>query len=255
MKSFFKQGLFFAIVIAFTACGGNYTYFLNTNNANGLEVGDPVYRQGVAIGEVEDVHFEGDEVQIEIAIEEPMYEGQYFSIRNTVSGHELDLAKPGKDANALAKDAVVRNDYFNGDLLEGLGEALGNSLGNTLGREGEELERSLEKLANRMEGFGENLGERISNQMERAGEGFGEAISNWAEGNEEELEELARKLERWADEHEAEFEAFGEEMEAWEEEFEGDADDFVKEMSHISDKHKVGSNAWKREVKELMRNQ
>ena len=237
MKSFFKQGLFFAIVIAFTACGGNYTYFLNTNNANGLEVGDPVYRQGVAIGEVEDVHFEGDEVQIEIAIEEPMYEGQYFSIRNTVSGHELDLAKPGKDANALAKDAVVRNDYFNGDLLEGLGEALGNSLGNTLGREGEELERSLEKLANRMEGFGENLGERISNQMERAGEGFGEAISNWAEGNE------------------AEFEAFGEEMEAWEEEFEGDADDFVKEMSHISDKHKVGSNAWKREVKELMRNQ
>ena len=200
---------------------------------------------------MEDVRFEGDEVQIEIAIDEPMYEGQHFNIRNNTNGRQLALARPGRDANALAKGAVVSDNYFNDDLME----ALGNSLENTLGRGGEELERSLEELARNMEGIGEGLGERIANRLENAGEGFSEAISNWAEEHEEELEEMERKLQKWADEHEADFEAFDEELEAWEENFEGDIDDFVKGMRRISDKHEVGSNAWKREVKKLMNNQ
>ena len=255
MKSFFNQSLLFAVAIVFMACGGSHTYYLNTDNAHGLEAGDLVYRQGITIGEVEDVRFEGDEVQIEIAIDEPMYEGQHFNVRNNTSGQQLSLARPGRDANALAKGAVVSDDYFNNDLLEGLGEALENSLGNSFGRGGGELERSLEELANDMEGIGEGLGERIANRLENASEGFSEAIANWAQGHEEELKEMEQELQKWADEHEADFEAFDEEMEAWGENFEGDVEDFVNGMRRISDKHKVGSNAWKREVERLMNNQ
>lgn len=255
MKSFLHQSLLFAIAIVFMACGGNHTYFLNTDNARGLEAGDLVYRQGVAIGEVEDVRFKGNEVQIEIAIDEPMYEGQRFNIRNGTNGRQLALARPGRDANALAKGAVVSDDYFNDDLLEGLGDALENSLGNSFGRGGEELERSLEELARNLERTGEGLGERIANRLENAGESLSAAISGWAEEHEEELQELEQKLKKWADEHEADFEAFDEEMQAWEENFEGDIDDFVRGMRRISDKHEVGSKAWKREVRELMNNQ
>ncbi len=69
------------------------------------------------------------------------------------------------------------------------------------------------------------------------------------------LKEMEQELQKWADEHEADFEAFDEEMEAWGENFEGDVEDFVNGMRRISDKHKVGSNAWKREVERLMNNQ
>ena len=136
MKRYLNLSLFFATAIFFTACGGNSTYFLLTDDAQGLDAGDPVYRQGIMVGEVEDVRFKGDQVQIEIEIEEPLYEGQDFKIRENADGRQLSLARPGRDANALVDGAVVKDDLFNGDLLEGLedlgelGEALGNSLEN-----------------------------------------------------------------------------------------------------------------------------
>lgn len=241
---FLNFALFVAIVLVCTACGSDNTYYLMTDDAHGLEAGDPVYRQGISIGEVEDVHFEGNEVQIEINIEESLYENQDFRIRDNGDGHQLALDRPSKNASALADGAMVKDDFLGDDLLqglEGLGKGLGEigeAFGNAFERSGEDLEFSLENLANR---------------IEEAGEGFGEAMENWAEEHEEDLKAMERDFEKWANENEAEVEAWEREMEEWGENYEGDIGDLVDGFKRISQEHKIGSNAWKREVKKLMK--
>ncbi len=239
---------FFLLAILVAACTSDKTYQLLTNDARGIESGDEVYRQGIRVGEVEEVAFDGDQVKIEISIEEPLYEGQGFSIRRGEDGQQLELDRPDREANALADGAIVTDHNFGDDLLigldglghglEGLGEALGSAMENAFGRDGEKLERSLERIANRWENTGENIGE---------------AIEAWAEEHEDELEALEFKLEKWAKEHESDFEAFGEEVEAWAENFEGDMEDFVDEMERVSDKYEVGSRAWKREMRKVLK--
>lgn len=215
-----------------------------TDDAQGLEAGDPVFRQGISIGEVEDVRFEGNEVQIEISIEESLYENQDFRIRYNGDGHQLALDRPSKNASALADGAMVKDDYLGENLLqglEGLGKGLGEigeAFGNAFERTGEDLEFSLEEWAKGIEKVGEN---------------FGEAMEDWAEEHEEDLEAMERDFEKWADENEEEVEAWEREMEEWGENFEGDIDDLINDFKQISRKHKIGSDTWKREVKKMMK--
>jgi hypothetical protein len=236
--------LFVTIVLVCTACGSNNTYYLMTDDAQGLEAGDPVFRQGISIGEVEDVRFEGNEVQIEISIEESLYENQDFRIRDNGDGHQLALDRPSKNASALADGAMVKDDYLGEDILqglEGLGKGLGEigeAFGNAFERTGEDLEFSLEEWAK---------------GIEKAGEDFGEAMEDWAEEHEEDLEAMERDFEKWADENEEEVETWEREMEEWGENFEGDIDDLINDFKQISQKHKIGSDTWKREVKKMMK--
>lgn len=235
------------LAILLAACTSDKTYHLMTDDARGIEEGDEVYRQGISIGEVEEVEFDGDMVKIEISIDEPIYEGQGFNIRRDDGERQLQLDRPDSDANALADGATVVGNGISDELilgleglgkgLEGLGEGLGEAMSNLLENDGENLEESLERIANR---------------WEAAGEGLGEAIEEWANEHEDELEELEIKLERWANEHEDDFEKFGEEVEAWAEDFEGNMEDFVDEMERVSDRHEVGSRAWKREMRKVL---
>ena len=237
---YFNLFILATLAVLITACFGGSTYYLSTDDARGIEAGDKVYRQGISIGEVEDVSFDGDKVKIEISVEEPLYENQGFDIRTGADGLQLELDRPDQDANALAGGATINDRNFGEGFLqglEGLGrglEGIGEALERTFTTEGRNLEESLERIANR---------------WEDAGEEFAEAAEEWAEEHEEDFEELERKLERWENRNEADFEAFGEEVEAWAENFEGDIEDFVETMEKVSEDHEVGSRAWKREMR------
>jgi len=261
--------LLLILAIVFTACGGN-TYYLTTDDARGIEAGDPVYRQGIAVGEVEDVRFEGKHVNIEISTNEPLYEDQGFNIRSGSEGIKLELDRPNSHANELADGATISEDEFSENLLsrlEGLGEGLGMALEETLGRDGEKLEYALEKLANRFEASAEGWGKRIerwaedheeeieewAEQLEENSEEFVEAAEAWAEEHEDEFKELGRKLENWSKENEGEFKEFSDEIDAWAEDFDGNMDDFVRALERVSNDHKVGSKAWKKEMKKALR--
>ncbi|MFK8161996.1 MAG: MlaD family protein [Lewinella sp.] len=258
--------LLLVLAIAITACGGN-TYYLTTDDARGIEAGDPVYRQGIAVGEVEDVRFEGRHVNIEISTSESLYEDQGFSIRRGAEGLQMELDRPAPNANKLADGATISENAFGLDLMEGIGEGLGLALEQTIGRDGEKLEYTLEKLANRFEASAEGWGERIerwaedheedieawAEELEENSEEFAEAAEAWAEEHEDEFKELGRKLERWSEENEGEFKEFSEEVDAWAEDFDGDMDDFVQALERVSNRHKVGSTAWKREMKKALR--
>ncbi|MEM9928596.1 MAG: MlaD family protein [Bacteroidota bacterium] len=247
MMRYLNLSVLLVLATLLAACTSDKTYQLMTDDARGIEAGDEVYRQGISVGEVEAVEFAGDMVKIDITIDEPLYEGQGFEITRDGKERQLELDRPDRGANALADGATVIEGDFGRDLarsldglgegLEGLGEGLSEALSNVFEGDGENLEESLERIANR---------------WETAGEGLGEAIEEWAEEHEEELEELEVKLERWANEHEEDFEKFGEEVEAWAEDFEGNMEDFVLEMERISDRHEVGSRAWKREMRKVL---
>lgn len=264
---YFNFCLLMILAIVFTACGGK-TYYLTTNDAKGIEAGDPVYRQGIAVGEVEDVRFEGKHVNIEITTNESLYEDQGFYINSrSGDGVKLELDRPSSHANELADGAIISEDVFGNDhLLEGLGEGLGEAIERTIGRDGEKLERTIERLANRFEKSAEGWGERIerwaeeheeeieewAEELEENSEEFAEAAEAWAEEHEDEFKELGRKLENWSKENEGEFREFSDEIDAWAEDFDGDMDDFVRQLERVSNKHKVGSKAWKREMKKAL---
>ncbi|WP_020571758.1 MlaD family protein [Neolewinella persica] len=252
-----------------TACGGN-TYYLTTDDARGIEAGDPVYRQGIAVGEVEDVRFEGRHVNIEISTREALYEDQGFSIRHGAEGLQLELDRPVAGANQLADGATISEDPFGEHLLEGLeglGEGIGLALERTLGRDGEKLEYTLEKLANRFEAGAEGWGKRIerwaeeheeeieewAEALEENSEEIAESAEAWAEEHEEEFKELGRKLDRWSKENEVEFKEFSDEIDAWSEDFDGNMEDFVQALERVSNRHKVGSKAWKSEMKKALK--
>jgi hypothetical protein len=231
-----KLFLFLCLAVVFTACGGN-TYYLYTEDAYGIDAGDDVYRQGIDVGEVEEVGFDGNQVKIEISINEPLYEGQGFRIREGMEGAQLELDRPASNANALADGATLRSDFFGEGFLEGIehmGSAIGNALENAFGPNGEKLERSLEQL-------GENL--------ERKAEAWSERMENGGESQEQEFEDLERKLRIWADGHEAEFEELGREIDTWAADFDGDLEDLARVMDRVSDEHPVGSRAWKKALK------
>jgi len=261
--------LLLVLAVVITACGGN-TYYLMTDNARGIETGDPVYRQGITIGEVEDVRFEGRHVNIEISTKESLYENQGFSIRSGAGGLQLELDRPMSHANQLADGATISEGEFGGRLLDGLGElgeGLGLAIEQTIGRDGEKLEYTLEKLANRFEASAEGWGERIekwaedheedieawAEELEEKSEDFGESAEAWAEEHEEEFKALGRKLERWSKENEVDFKEFSEEIDAWAEDFDGNMEDFVQELERVSNRHKVGSNAWKKEMGKVLK--
>ncbi|MEO0732134.1 MAG: MlaD family protein [Bacteroidota bacterium] len=228
--------LLFVTAAFLTACGGN-TYHLSTTDARGLEVGDPVYRQGIAIGEVEDVAFDGDRVKITVALEEELYEDQSFSIHREDGETSVALGRPDRGANALANGSYLRQRGLEGDLFNGL-EQLGTSLEEafeeSFGPDGEKLERALE-----------NLGERL----EESAESWGEALEEWGREHEEEFAELERELLRWADENEAEYKAFERDLEDWAEDFDGEVRDVARAMERAAEDHRVGSKAWKKALR------
>ncbi len=229
-----KLSALFLLALFFTACGGS-TYYLETNDARGIEAGDDVYRQGIVVGEVEEVGFEGNQVKIEISVEEPLYEGQGFSIRGNHDAARLELDAPQTDANELAEGATLRSDGLE-VVLEGIG-SLGNSLGsaieNALGNGGIRLETRLEQLGERLERWGESM-------------------EDWGNDKEQRFEELERKLNAWAEDHEAEMEALDRDITAWSKNFEGDIEDFARIMEQVSEAHPVGSEAWKQALKEAL---
>lgn len=265
---YFNAVLFLALAVLLSACGGN-TYYLTTNDARGLTSGDEVYRQGIVVGEVENVRFEGSEVRIEISTAEPLYENQGFSISRGADGPQLELDRPGNAANPLADGASIRDNFADSDLLSGLddlGDGLSRAMENAFGRDGEKLEYSLEKLANRFEQSAEGWGKALENwakehegeieewaeQLENNSEDLEKAAEDWAKKHEREFKQLGRKLERWSQENEPEFKAFSEEIDAWAEDFDGDMNEFVRELERVSDRHKVGSDAWKQEMKQVL---
>ncbi|MEM9260741.1 MAG: MlaD family protein, partial [Bacteroidota bacterium] len=140
------------------ACGG-HTYYLKTDNAAGLEAGDPVLRQGVPIGEVEDVRFADRRVEIEIQVEEPMYEGQSFIVRRNDYGSEVELTRPRSSASELAEGATVTNS-FGMEFGEELGEALVEALALKEEALANSLEGLSERLSNSAEGWDEGIEER-----------------------------------------------------------------------------------------------
>lgn len=257
------------LAVAITACGGN-TYYLTTDDARGLEAGDPVYRQGIAVGEVEDVRFEGRQVNIEISTDESLYEEQGFVIRSDARGMHLELDRPAPHANKLADGATISEDIFGDNLLNSLedfGEGLGLALEKSIGKDGEKLEYTLDKLAKRFEAGAEGWGKRIerwaeeheeeiedwAEQLEENSDELAEAAEAWAEEHEEEFKALGRKLERWSKENEGDFREFSDEVDAWAEGFDGNMDDFVRELERVSNQHKVGSESWKKEMKKALK--
>lgn len=264
-----NASLIIMLALLFTACGGN-TYYLTTSDARGLSPGDDVYRQGIVIGEVEDVRFDGNEVRIEISTNEPLYEDQGFAIRRGADGQQVELDRPDNNANPLADGANIRDNFVGEDLLNGLddlGAGLSQALENTFGRDGEKLENSLERLARRFEQSAEGWGKALEDwaeeheadieawaeQLENDGEDLEGAAKNWAKKHDREFRELGQKLKRWSQENEPEFKAFSEEIDAWAEGFNGDMEDFVSELERVSDQHKVGSEAWKREMEKVLK--
>lgn len=260
--------LFFALAVLLSACGGN-TYYIMTNDARGLTAGAEVYRQGIVVGEVEDVRFEGREVRIEISTNEPLYEDQGFSISRGADGTKLEIDRPYDTANPLAEGATIRDNFAGADLLSGLdelGSGLGRAMENAFGRDGEKLENSLERLAQRFEQSAEGWGKALEDwaeehegeieewaeQLEGNSEDLEKVAQDWARKHEREFKALGRKLERWSKENEPEFKAFSEEIDAWAEDFDGDMNEFVRELERVSDRHKVGSEAWKQEMKQVL---
>lgn len=229
-----KLSTFFLLALLLTACGGS-TYYLETNDARGIEAGDDVYRQGIVVGEVEDVGFEGKRVKIEISVKEPLYEDQGFSIRGGHGAARLELDAPHTNANELAEGATLRSDGLE-VVLEGLGN-LGNSLGSA-------IENALGNGGNRLENRLEQLGERL--------ERWSESMEDWGHNNEQRFEELERKLNAWAADNEAEMEALDQDITAWSKNFKGDLEDFARIMERVSDAHPVGSEAWKQALKEAL---
>jgi hypothetical protein len=247
--------LLLILTTVFMACGGN-TYYLTTDDARGIEAGDPVYRQGIAVGEVEDVRFEGRHVNIEISTKEALYEDQGFNIRSGSEGVQLELDRPTSHANELADGATISEDMFGDDFLgglEGLGEGIGLALEKSLGKDGEKLEYTLERLANRFEAGAEGWGKRIerwaedheeeieewAEQLEENSEEISKTAEAWAEEHEDEFKELGRKLKNWSKENEGEFKEFSDEIDAWAEDFDGDMNDFVLESVQ-----KLGKRNW-----------
>ncbi|MBC6996460.1 MlaD family protein [Neolewinella lacunae] len=229
-----KLSTLFLLVLFFTACGGS-TYYLETTDARGIEAGDDVYRQGIVVGEVEEVGFEGNRVMIEISVQEPLYEGQGFSIRGEHATARLELDAPHSDANELAEGATLRHDGLE-VVLEGLG-SIGNSIGDAIENVFSGGGRSLETRL-------EQLGERL--------ERWGASMEDWGQNNEHRFEELERKLNAWAEDHEAEMEALDRDITAWSKNFEGDLEDFASIMEQVSEAHPVGSEAWKQALKEAL---
>ncbi|MEL7160787.1 MAG: MlaD family protein [Bacteroidota bacterium] len=229
--------VFFPLLAALlTACGGN-TYYLSTNDARGLESGDLVYRQGIAVGEVAAVAFDDNLVKITVELDEELYEDQGFSIQRQDGETSVSLSRPDRDANALANGASLRRRGLDGDLfggLEQLGTALEEAFEESFGPDGEKLERALEGLGESLEGLGDN---------------WDEALEEWGNEHEDEFADLERKLLRWADENEAEFKAFERELDEWAEDFDGDVRDVARAMERAAEEHPVGSKAWKKALR------
>lgn len=243
------------------ACGNN-TYYLKTDNAAGLEPGDPVLRQGVPIGEVEAVRFADRQVEIEIEVEEPMYEGQYFFVRRDKHGSEVELMRPKSSADELASGSTISSGTSS-DFGVALGEALGEALAlrdealeksrNGLGtRINERADNWEERIEERADNWAEGIEERAENWAERL-EALGNALEHWGEKQEDKFDDLERKLQRWADEHEDEFSDFEEKLDRWAEDFEGDLEDIAEAMDRAADKHPVGSKEWKEAVRKALK--
>jgi ElaB/YqjD/DUF883 family membrane-anchored ribosome-binding protein len=250
MRSLLNFGLLICLSFIFFACSGNKTYYLNTNDAEGIRPGADVIRQGVVIGEVTGVEFDGDMVAIEVSVEEEVYEGQRFRLGREDGETVVKFGAPNVASEALPNGGTLRERNLevnlDDDLLNDLGEVLEETLGSAFELDGEDRDQLFsERNGNRLERAFEGLGEML--------EGLGESLEEWAEEHEEDFKELEEKLEAWAEENEDEFEEFGREMEEWAEDFEGEMEDFGREMERISDKYEVGSERWKKEVRKALR--
>ncbi len=87
-----KQSILFCLLaLLLVSCTTDKTYYLTTNNAAGLATGDKVYRQGLEIGEVTEVGFVGNEVQITIETNSALFAGQNFSINRDGDRRKLSF--------------------------------------------------------------------------------------------------------------------------------------------------------------------
>ncbi|MEM9837189.1 MAG: MlaD family protein [Bacteroidota bacterium] len=218
------------LLIFAVACSGDSTYFLETNDAYGLEEGDKVYRQGVEVGEVQSVGFEGDMVRIKIASESPLFEGQAFGIDRDRDGvNRLELGAPPSDAKQLAAGETLKRENPLEDVFEDLGKSMEGIFEEAFGKDGEKLDELGEKFSDLLETNVEGIA-KWGKEMEA----WGEEMEAWAKENEEELERLGNNMERWAEEHEADFEDWG------------------RELERISEKYEAGSEEWRRELRKSL---
>ncbi|MEL6276103.1 MAG: MlaD family protein, partial [Bacteroidota bacterium] len=211
------------------ACSDDRTYYLEVDDAKGIESGAKVVRQGIEIGEVDKVEFAEDKVKITIETEEPLFEDQDFRIaRDDEGDRELIFRKPSTDAEELESGATIEGYSFGDadidlDGLDDLGETLGNAFERAFGPDGE----NMQDFANQMEAVARQFGARA--------EAFGEVFEEWAEENGDKLEDLGNQMEEWAEE-------YGDEME-----------DFGEEMERISEKYEIGSKKWKEEMERALK--
>lgn len=249
MRALLNFGLLVCLSLVLFACSGNKTYYLNTSDAEGIRPGADVIRQGVVIGEVKEVDFDGDMVAIKVSVEDEVYEGQRFRLGREDGETVVKFGPPNVKSEALPNGGTLRERDIEDALLNELGDVLEESLGAALELEEDRREEFFSEAdGNRLERAFEGLGEMLGSL-----EGLGEAIEEWAEEHEEDFQELEEKLEAWAEENEDEFEEFGREMEEWAKGFEGEMEDFGREIERISDKHEVGSERWKREVRKALK--
>lgn len=182
-----KPFIAFLMLAILTSCSMDKQYFLRTDDAEGITEGAIVYRQGIEVGEVSEVSFDGNDVLIEIEINEPLYEDQGFDLERGPDGKpSVDLDRPDKDANELSPGATIENRGFGGLF----GEHLGGSLEKTLTEGGKEIDASIEELFGRngeklerkfKDIFGEN-GEKLERSIEKLigkdGEKLQESLEN-----------------------------------------------------------------------------
>ncbi|PHI18998.1 hypothetical protein CEQ90_15285 [Lewinellaceae bacterium SD302] len=263
MKNF---SLAIILLVALTACSTEYQYYLETDDANGVEEGAKIYRQGVEIGEVTEVEFVDRKVRLSIETDSPLFEDQDFDLGRGPEGEPaVELDGPDRNAGELASGETLEDGAsFDFDLDDGMsevfkdafgadGEKLEEKMKDIFGEDGEKMEVRIkelfgedgEKLEEAVENIlgkdGEKLEAAIENVLGKDGENIKTSIESLIGKDGEKLQESieaiigkdGEKLERWAEEFGDEFEELGERIEAVDKLYEKDSPEWKREMKKV----------------------